>query len=329
MIGRREVITLLGGAAVAWPLAARAQRARAIGVIVSTDPRNRDYQAYVAAFEQVLRSRGWRNGHNLHIHYRWAGGDEQRWRVLAAEMVELTPDLIVAHTTAGLAAVLQATQTIPIVFLGVSDPIAQGFVVSLTHPAGNITGFAAHEFSIGGKWLDLLKQIEPAIRRVVLLGNPTTSPQFKFNMASIEAAGASFGVEVIGAPVHDKAGIEAAIAGLSGQQFGGLILGNDQFIRSQHLADVVELAARHRVPAIYSQREFVVAGGLMCYGYLPVEQWRGVAFYVDRILKGAKAGDLPVQQPVKYELVINLKAAQALGLELPMGLMLRADEVIE
>jgi putative ABC transport system substrate-binding protein len=325
---RRDFITLLGGAA-AWPLAASAQRARVIGVIIGTDPRNRDYQAYVTAFEQVLRSLGWRNGHNLHIHYRWAAGDVQRYPALATETVELAPDLIVAHTTTGLAAVLQATRTIPIVFLGVSDPVAQGFVSSLTRPGGNITGFAAHEFSIGGKWLDLLKQFMPAIRRVALLGNPVTSPQFKFNMASIEEAGRSFGVEVIAAPIHDKAGIEAAIAGLSGQRQGGLILGNDQFIRSRHLADVVELAARHRVPAIYSQREFVVAGGLMCYGYLPIEQWRGVAFYVDRILKGAKPGDLPVQQPVKYELVINLKAAQVLGLELPMGLMLRADEVIE
>lgn len=326
---RRKFITLLGSATAMWPLTARAQAARSVGVLIGATASDPETQSNVAAFEQVLRSIGWRNGQNLHIHYRWAAGDAARYGSVAAEMVEIAPNVIVVNSTAGLAAAQQATRTIPIVFNGVSDPVAQGFVTSLTHPDGNVTGFTAYEFSIGGKWLDLLKQFSPGLKRVALLGNPSTSPQFKFNLASIEAAGPNFGVEVVGAPTHDKAGIESAIAGLSGQAQGGFIIANDQFIRSRYLSEVVELAARHRVPAIYAQRSFVTAGGLMRYGILSVEGWRGTAFYLDRILKGAKPADLPIQQPTKYELVVNLKTAQALGLELPMGLMMRADEVIE
>jgi putative ABC transport system substrate-binding protein len=331
-IGRRDFLTLLGGAAAApsvfWTRAALAQQPRRVGIVSTAGADDQEMQQYVAAFEQVLRSLGWRPGENLRIDYRWAAGVTPTALEQAAELVALAPDVIVATTTFELATMQQLTKTIPIVFNGVSDPIAQGFVGSLTRPGGNITGFAGYELSIGGKWLDLLKQLSPDLKHVILLGNPVTSPQFKYFLASIEAAGPSFGVEVVGAPVADLAGIESAVAALSGQH-GGLIVANDNFLRTRHLADILRLTTRHRVPAIYAQRSFVEAGGLMRYGTVSTEAWRGTAFYVDRILKGAKPADLPVQQPTRYELVVNLKAAKSLGLELPMGLMMRADEVIE
>jgi putative ABC transport system substrate-binding protein len=326
---RREFITLLGGAALASPLAAHAQQPKRVAVISTSIETNPEMQANTTAFEQRLRALGWRPGQNLHIEYRWASGDAERSSAHVTEIVGLAPDMIVANSTSVLTLLQKATRTIPTVFAGVSDPVAQGFVPNLTRPGGNITGFPAYEFSIGGKWLDLLKQISPSIKRAALLGNPTTSPQFKFNLASIEAAGSSLGVEVIAAPVRDKPQLEAAIADIARGRDGGLIVANDQFLLVRHLAEVVALTAHHRVPAIYAQRPFVDAGGLMRYGNLSVDQWRGVAVYVDRILKGANPGDLPLQFPTRYELVINVKAAAALGLELPMALMLRADEVIE
>jgi putative ABC transport system substrate-binding protein len=327
---RREFITLLAGAAVtASPFVARAQQIRRVAVISTSAETNPDMQVNKAAFEQRLSTLGWRQGQNLHIEYRWAGGDAQRARAHVTEVVDLAPDVIIAGSTAVLALLQKATRTIPTIFAGVSDPVAQGFVPNLSRPGGNITGFTAYEFSIGGKWLDLLKQISPSIKRVALLGNPTTSPQFKFNLASIESAGSSLGVDVVAAPVRDKPQLEAAIADIARAPAGGLIVANDQFLLSRHLSDVVGLTARHRVPAIYAQRPFVVAGGLMRYGLLSIDQYRGAAIYVDRILKGANPGDLPTQLPTRYELVINVKAAAALELELPMALMLRADEVIE
>src|SRR5262249_37211331 len=212
----------------------------------------------------------------------------------AKEMVALAPDVIIATATVVLSTVLELTKTIPVVFNGVSDPVAQGFVPNLTRPGGHVTGFAGFEFSIGGKWLDLLKQFSPSLKRVALMGNPVTSPQFNHNLASVEAAGAAFGIEVTGAPVTDKAGIESAIASLSAK--GGLSIANDNFLRERHLADILALTAPPRVPGIYSQRSYVEAGGLMRYGNISVEQWRGAGYYVDRILKGARPGDLPIQQ---------------------------------
>ncbi|HEY7300707.1 MAG TPA: ABC transporter substrate-binding protein [Xanthobacteraceae bacterium] len=327
-VKRREFITLLGSAA-AWPLAARAQQAKRIAVVTSNDPGEKTRQADFAAFEQTLRTLGWRNGRNLHIDYRWVGGDIERTRTYAAELVELAPDLIVAGSTSVLRAVTQATPDIPIIFMGVSDPVAQGFVTNLAHPEGNITGFSAYEFSIAGKWLDLLKQFSPDLPRVALLFNPMTSPQYKLNLASLRAAARTFGVEVMEGAVTSSVDIERVIAELAQEPRGGFIVANDQFLRSQHLHDVVDLAARYRVPAIYAQREFVEAGGLMRYGNVEVETYRAVASYVDRILKGAKPGELPVQLPSKYELVLNLKTAKALGLTVPLTLRARADEVIE
>jgi len=322
---RREVIGLLGGAAaaIAASHAARAQQPRRIGVLMASSVNSQD----TAAFEQVLRSLGWRPGQGLQIDYH-GRSEGDRVHADAANLVASAPDLIVANTTSVLAAVKQATRTIPIVFTGVSDPVAQGFVPNLTHPGGNITGFAAYEFSIGGKWLDLLKQIKPDLARAALLSNPETSPQSKFFMESIAAAAPALGVEAMAAPVRREDEIEPRIAEVARQPNAGLILGNDQFLNGRR-DQVVRLAARFRLPAIYAQREFVEAGGLMRYGSFVAEQWRGAAIYADRILKGAKPGDLPVQQPTKFELVINARVARELGLELPMGLMLRADEVIE
>jgi len=324
---RREFITLMGGAAtaIAMPRVARAQQPRRIGVLMSESMAQRAPE--LVAFEQVLRSLGWRLGNDLQIEYRWRGAGDHVHAEVAA-LIASAPELIIANTTSVLAAVKQATSTIPIVFTGVSDPVTQGFVPNLTHPGGNITGFAAYEFSIGGKWLDLLKQIKPDLAQAALLFNPDTSPQSKFYMESVAAAAPTMGVEAVAAPVRREDEIEPRIADVARRPNSGLILGNDQFLTTRR-EQVVRLAARLRLPAIYAQREFVEAGGLMRYGSFTAEQWRGAAIYADRILKGAKPGDLPVQQPTKFELVINAKAARELGLELPMGLMLRADEVIE
>jgi putative tryptophan/tyrosine transport system substrate-binding protein len=326
---RRDFITLLGGAAAAWPVTVRGQQgaSRRIGVLLSSD--NQAQQAYNAAFEQVLRTLGWTNGQNLKIDYRYVAGDIQRLQSLSIELLALKPDLVVVTSTAGLSAMQPAAQTIPMIFMGVSDPVAQGFVSNLAHPGGNLTGFAAYEFSMGAKWLDLLKQMSPGLTRVAMLFNPDTSPQYKFNLPSIEAAAPRFGVHVIAAPVRSSLDLERAIEDVSKGQQGGVIVGNDQFLLSQHLQELVDLAARRRVPSIYGQRPFVQAGGLMYYGFVGIAQWRTLASYVDRILKGTKAGDLPVQEPTKFEFVINLKTAKALSLTVPDALFALADEVLE
>jgi putative ABC transport system substrate-binding protein len=327
---RRDFITVLGAAA-AWPLVAHAQqpdRVRRIGFLTSGPADDALFQLWVTTFEQVLRSLAWRNGQNVQIEYRWGDRDPGRITASAAELVALMPDLIVADTTASFTAVLMATRTIPIVFVAVSDPVAQGFVTNLAHPGGNATGFAAYEFSIATKWLDLIRQIAPALSHVGLMFNPATSPQAKYFLNAIEAAGPSATVEVMALPVHKPSEIEPAIERIASRPNGGLIIGTDNFLTANRRL-VAELAARYRVPAVCGQRDFVLAGGLMSYTSDAFERLRGAAYYVDRILKGAKAGDLPIQLPSKFKLVINLKALQALGLELPLGLMLSADEVIE
>jgi ABC-type uncharacterized transport system substrate-binding protein len=328
---RRDFITLLGGAAATWPLAARAQgdRARRVAVLMSTDPDNQEQQGNLAAFEQVLRTLGWTKGQNLRIDYRYTAGDLDRMHSAAVELLALKPDLIVVTSTAVLNAMQPASQTIPIIFLGVSDPVAQGFVSNLAHPGGNLTGFAAYEFSMGAKWLDLLKQVSPGLTRATMIYNPDTSPQYKFNLASIEAAALQFNMEIVAAPVRSSLDLERAVEEASKGQQGGVIVGNDQFLLARHLQELLGLTARHRVPSIYGQRPFVQAGGLMYYGFVAVAQWRALASYVDRILKGTKAGDLPVQQPTKFELIINLKTANALGISVPATLLAIADEVIE
>jgi len=329
-VRRRDFITLLGGAAAAWPLAVRAQQTgggRRIGVLMAAAATDTVRQSDLTAFFQELRELGWTEGQNLRIDVRWNPGDAEVGRLYAAQLIGLMPDVILAAGTTNLTVIRQATSTVPIVFVQVSDPVAQGFVENLAHPTGNITGFSSYEFSIGGKWLDLLKQIVPSLARVAVIFNPETSPQSKFFLRSVEAAAPSFGVQIMTAPVHKTADIEPAMGGFSGAN-SALIFPTDSFIALRRDL-IVQLAAQYRLPAIYPLRAFVTAGGLMRYGIDYDDHYRQAASYVDRILKGAKPGDLPIQQPTKFSLIINLKAAKGLNLTVPPNLLARADEVIE
>jgi putative ABC transport system substrate-binding protein len=332
MMKRREFITLVGGAAATWPLAARAQqqpdRVRRIGVLMNGAETDTVSRSNLAAFQKALRNLGWVDGQNLRADYRWSAGEPERMRTYATELVALTPNVILTASSANLAALQRATRTIPIVFVQVSEPIAQGFTSSLAHPDGNITGFAQYESSMGSKWIDLLKQIEPGLAQVGVVFNPDASPQSKLFMGSIEAVAPSFGATAIAIIVRDVAEIEPAIADIARKPNAGLIFLPSTFTSLRRQL-IVDLAARYRLPAIYAERDFVEAGGLMRYGFIDSEFFRQAAIYVDRILRGARPADLPIQQPTKFELVINVTAARALGIELPMGLMLRADEVIE
>jgi putative ABC transport system substrate-binding protein len=330
---RREFITLLGGAAAAWPLGVRAQprdRVRHVGVLMNGAATEAALQSNLAALVQGLRQLGWVEGQNLHIDLRWSAGDASLARIYAAQLIGLTPDVIVASTTTNLIAIRQATSTVPVVFLSVSDPVEQGFVANVAKPGGNLTGFSAFEFSIGGKWLDLLKEIAPGLERVGVMFNPDTSPQSKFFVRSVEAAAPSLGVQSIVVPVRTTADIEAAFESFARAANGGLILTSDTFTAMRQKL-IVDLASRYRLPAISSNPDFPKDGGLMHYGVSvnTLDRFRQAAGYVDRILKGAKAGDLPVQQSDKYTLIINLKTAKALGLTIPLPLIGRADEVIE
>jgi putative ABC transport system substrate-binding protein len=328
---RREFITLLGGAA-AWPLAARAQQqreaTRRIGVLMNVPESNPSYRSHVAAFAQTLQRLGWREGQNLHLDVRWSAGDPERIRAYAAELAGMTPDLILASSSANLTALLRTTRTIPIVFVQVSDPVAQGFVSNLAHPGGNITGFSAFEPTMAGKWLDLLKQAAPGLARVAVIFNPDTSPQSKLFVPVVKASASSFAVEVIVIPIHAIADFEPTIASFSRHPNSGLIFPSDQST-SSHTDLILELVARYRLPAVYAVEAFARNGGLIYYGFDEGSQFRQAAIYVDRILKGVNPGDLPVQQPTRFWLIVNLSAARALGIELPIGLLLRADEVIE
>jgi putative tryptophan/tyrosine transport system substrate-binding protein len=330
---RRQFITLLGGAAATWPLAARAQQAdamRRIGVLMNGAATETIPQSYVAAFVRELSQLGWTEGRNLRIDVRWNAGDAALARIYAAQLIGLTPDVILTASTTNLTVVQQATSTIPVVFVQVSDPVEQGFVASITKPGGNLTGFSMFEFSVGGKWVDLLKEIAPSLARVAVMFNPDTSPQSKFFMRSIEAAAPSHGVQAIAAPVRATTEIEAALQDFSRQPNGGLILPTDTFTRMRSKL-IAELAERHRLPSISAYDGFAKDGGLMYYGAivnLP-DQFRQAASYVDRILKGEKPSDLPVQRAVKYTLVLNLRTAKALGLTVSLPLTGLADEVIE
>jgi putative ABC transport system substrate-binding protein len=331
-MNRRDFITLLGGAAAAWPLAARAESSpvRRIGVLMNGTATDATLQSYLAAFVQGLRQSGWTEGQNLHIDSRWSAGDITLARIYAAQLIGLMPDVILASSTANLTVIQQATSTVPVVFVQVSDPVAQGFVANVTRPGGNLTGFSMYEFAIGNKWLDLLKEIAPGLAHVGVMFNPDTSPQSRFFMQSIEAAAPSLGVQASVIPVRATADIEPGFERFAGAPNGGLILPTDTFtnLRIELIAD---LAARHRLPSISAYDRFPKVGGLMYYGasISTVDQFQQAASYVDRILKGAKPGDLPIQRADKYTLVINLKVAKALGLTVPLPLAGLADELIE
>jgi putative ABC transport system substrate-binding protein len=329
MIGRRNFITLFSGAA-AWPLTARAQqgnRVRRIGVLMAGDENDPDGKLRYSAVTQVLAALGWTDGRNVRIDIRWGSGDINRIRALARELVGLQPDIILTSSTPATVALQRETRTIPIVFAGAADPVAIGLVPRLDRPGGNITGFANQEASLGGKWLELLSEIAPGLKRAGIMYNPDTAPVSSY-LPSLETAARSLKVEPIIAPVHSDAEIEAAIAALGGEPGSGLIVMPDGFALT-HRSPLILAAARNNVPAVYAQPAFARDGGLLSYGSDQVDTFRRAATYVDRILRGEKPGDLPVQFPTKIDMVVNLKAAKALGLAVPPSIMLRADEVIE
>jgi len=328
-VKRRVFITLLGGAA-AWPLAARSQegeRMRRVGVLMPAAADDADFQARVGAFLQGLAQSGWTIGRNVRIDTRWAGGKADDIRRHAAELAALAPDVILAHGTSTLAPLQQTTRTVPIVFTALSDPVAAGFVGSLARPGGNATGFMNFEFSLSGKWLELLKQIAPDVTRVAVLRDPAISAGIGL-FSAIQSAAQSLRMDVSPVNMHDAVEIERAVAAFARSPNGGLIL-TGSGLANVHRDLIITLAARHKLPAVYYERSFITAGGLVSYGANYIDQYRRAAVYVDRVLKGEKPADLPVQAPTKYELVINLKTAKALSLDVPSTVLARADEVIE
>jgi putative ABC transport system substrate-binding protein len=330
-IGRREFITLLGGAAVACPLAARAQQAdrvRRVGVLMNLTADDPEASTRVTALAQGLQQWGWTDGRNVRIDYRWGAAGADHSRKYAAELVTLAPDVILASGTPAVAALQQATRTVPIIFVNAVDPVGAGLVDSLAQPGGNATGFILFEYGISAKWLELLREIAPQLKRAAVLRDPNTASGIG-QLAVIQAAAPSFGVEVrpvgVGANAEE---IERAVTAFARSSNGGLIVAAST-LAGVHRKLIIALAARHRLPAVYSLRYFATDGGLISYGPNSIDPFRRAADYVDRILRGEKPADLPVQAPTKYELVINLKTARALGLEVPPTLLARADEVIE
>jgi ABC-type uncharacterized transport system substrate-binding protein len=329
-IRRREFITGLAGAAAAWPLAASAQqreRVRRVGVLSAVAENDASEQRRQAAFRKRLDELGWKADRDIQIDYRWSAGNADRLRIFAKELVALKPDLILAETTPAAQAILAETRTIPIVFVVVSDPVGSGFVTSLNRPGGNVTGFMNMEPTMSGKWLELLKEIAPRLTRAALLFTPA-APYTKPYLDPFKAAAASVAVEAISAPVQELTRLEAIVADQAREPNTGLIIMADTLLWL-HRAEVIELAARYQLPAVYPQRDFAEIGGLLSYGNDRFDQYSRAATYADRILKGEKASELPVQAPVKFELVINRKTAKALGLDIPPTLLARADEVIE
>ena len=327
---RRDFVALLGGAAVAWPLTARAQqgeRARRVGVLLPAASDDVEFQARVGAFLQGLQQSGWSIGRNLRIDTRWATANADDIRRHAAELVTMAPDVILAHGASTMRPLLQVTRSVPIVFPVAGDPVAAGFVDSLARPGGNATGFMTFEYNLSGKWLELLKEIAPGVTRAAVLRDPTVitgASQF----AAIQAVAPSLRVEVNPINLRDAGEIEHAVTAFARSSNGGLIVTTGG-LAQLHRELIITLAARHKLPAVYYERFFVAGGGLLSYGADYIDQYRQAAAYVDRILKGEKPGDLPVQAPTKYETVINLKAAKAHGLDVPATLLARADEVIE
>jgi ABC-type uncharacterized transport system substrate-binding protein len=327
---RRNFITLLGAAAAAWPLAARAQqseRMRRIGVLSNPGPDDAEMQSRNAVFVQGLQELGWTVGRNLHIDYRWSHGDADRLRADAAELVALGPDVLLATSGVSILPLVQASRSLPIVFAQTIDPVGLGVVESLSRPGGNITGFTQFEYGIVAKWLELLKQIAPSMTRAAVLRDPF-DPAGIGQWAAMQSVAPIFGVELSAVNVRDSDAIETGMMKIASSANAGLVV-TASAPANVHRNLILRLAARHRLPSVYPYRYFVAAGGLVCYGPDTIDQYRRAAGYVDRILKGEKPADLPVQAPTRYELVINLKTAKALGLEIPPTLLARADEVIE
>ncbi len=325
---RRDFITLLGGAA-SWPLTVRAQQPamRRIGVLMGTVEDDPEGRSYVKSFLQGLQASGWTHGRNVQIDYRWGGADRARIQTYATELIRLQPDVILAQTSLVMPPLQQETRSIPIVFVQINNPVESGLVASMARPGANITGFTSFELTVGGKWLEMLKEIAPGVSRVAVILNPVQSPQVAI-LRAIEAVAPSVGVPVITAGVQNAAEIERAVDAFAREPNGGLIvLPNPVTIGQREL--IIALAARHRLPAVYAYRYFVTDGGLMSYGVDLADLYRRAAGYVDRILKGEKPADLPVQAPTKYSQIINLKTAKALGLTIAPSLLTRADEVIE
>jgi putative ABC transport system substrate-binding protein len=330
-IRRREFITLLSGAVAAWPFLplhqAQAENAPRIGVLMALLESDPDGQAFVAAFRGGLQKLGWFEGSNSRTDYRWAAGKVELMRRFATELVALQPGVILSHTTPVTAAITQHVRTIPIVFTHVADPVGSGLVASLSRPGGNVTGFTTGlESSLGGKWLELLKEIAPRVRKVAFLFNPATAPYAEYYLNPLKAVAGSFGVEVIAAPVYDTSELQSVAQALGPN--GGLIVVPDAFT-SGHRSEITLLAARYGLPAVYPFRHFTEVGGLISYGDVLADEFRRAASYVDRILRGEKPADLPVQAPTKFELVINMKTAKTLGLEIPPTLIALTDEIIE
>ena len=329
---RREFITLLGGAAAMWPLAAIAQQAdqvRRIGVLSNIGESDLEAQLMVTALHEELRKLGWIDGRNLRVDHRWAAGNPERATAFAKELVALKPEVIVGHTTPSVIALRKQTGTIPIVFVQISDPIGSGFITNLARPDGNLTGFTNFESSMVGKWVELLKEIAPGVERVAFLFNPQTAPYVtRYYQGPLETSARSLGLQPSASPVHDASEMESAVIAFSREPGGGLIVMPDSF-NIVHRNQIIALAAQHRLPIISPYRFMAEEGGLMSYGVEPVELFRRAAAYVDRILKGAKPAELPVQAPTKFELVINLKAAKTIGLVVPSQLLARSDQLIE
>jgi putative tryptophan/tyrosine transport system substrate-binding protein len=326
---RREFIALLGGAAAAWPVAALGQHSgvRRIGVLTALPADDPEWQARLAAFHQGLEKLGWTVGRNLRIDYRLGSGDSEQLRRRAAELVALAPDVILATGTPVIPPLQQATRAVPIVFTLITDPVGAGFVDSLARPGGNTTGFMTFETGMSAKWLELLKELKPSVTRVGVIRDPTITAGIG-QWSAIQAVAPSFGVDLTAVNVRDAGEIERGIASFARGSNGGLIV-TGSALATVHRDLIITLATRHQLPAVYPYPYFVAAGGLICYGPDLIDQYRRAAGYVDRILKGEKPAELPVQAPTKYELVINLKTAKALGLEVAPALLARADEVIE
>jgi putative tryptophan/tyrosine transport system substrate-binding protein len=328
---RRQSIALLGGAAVAWPLAVHAQQAdrmRRVGVLMAYAESDGEGQAFVAEFQKGLQKLGWAEGRNIQFDYRWTALDAELTQRFAKELTALQPDLIFSHNTPTTAAVLQQTRTIPIIFAVVADPVGSGFVESLPRPGGNVTGFINLEPAMAGKWLELLKEIAPQVNRVAFLFHPETATYAEYYLKPFKAAAVSFAVDALAAPVHDRSELESVIAAQAREPNGGLIAMPDSFLNA-HRGEITSLALRYGLPAIYPYRFFPQVGGLLSYGSDQYDNFRRAAIYADRILRGTKPNELPVQIPFKFDLVINLKTAKALGLDVPFLFQQRADEVIE
>ena len=327
---RREFIAIIGGAAVAFPLVARAQQPppmKRIGVLLGTAESNLEQRSRLSAFVRALTELGWTEGRNIRIEYRWASGSADRLRAHAAELASLAFDVILTQGTPATTALHKAGTKTPIVFVSATDPVGSGLVASLARPGGNITGFANFEHTMGGKWLETLKEVAPRVTRVAVILNPGNAA-LPGQLRTIETAAPALGIQVVAAPVRSAADIERGIAAFAARPNGGLVVLTD-FITQTHRDLIVTQAARHRLPAVYNLRSFVAIGGLVSYGTDRADLFRRAASYVDRILKGAKPADLPVQHATKFELVVNLKTAKALGLKIPESFLLRADEVIE